>query len=913
MHANDGAVYMVATIGNHLIDKFSECRIMLTMVIFRISGGPLHVVSPKFQERHVVKSVSGWRFHRVWKRWYANNPASAEALSASSRWKIVDFDGPPEDAGNSRAFNSSLFEDHESSAVDTEFMPPAPEGLSYLPFQRAGIEYAMKRGSVLIGDDMGLGKAQPNDEPVLTPSGFVPMGSLSVGDFVVGSDGKPTRVMGVFPQGKLDVYRVTMTDGSWTRCCGDHLWSYRTRNDRARNRDGWRVNRLLDLKLKVGKSSDSDVFIPMVSAVDFDGFTPLDPWLIGALIGDGCFRHRLRFSNPEEDILEAVRLSLPPEMELGEVTEDGGCDHGIVGNRGVKNNLRKILEEAGLWGKYSYEKEIPLEWLHTSAACRLGILQGLMDTDGCPADGSGSAEYSTTSEKLASQVRWLVESLGGICTIHCKEEPIYEHNGEKRIGRKAWRCYVKLPNPEDTFLHSGQKRERMLVRRQRPPLRGIKSVIRDGESECTCIMVEAKDSQYVTRHFIVTHNTIQGLGIVNCLGSRNVLILCPAALKMNWGEEARKWLLHGQNVTVLGMDKDPEVNGPGVFVCNYEQIEKWKSLTHGRIWDVLILDEAQYLGNHLSKRTMATLGDPFDKGAVPAKKIVALSGTPISNRTDELFPLLRRICPDKFKFRRDFIDRYGDGQNLGELQMLLRDRCMVRRLKKQVLKELPEKWVREIPLECTTDAAREATVFYRESKDRYLAAMENPSGTTLADKEQSVREAESAMRAALAAALKATVMCKLDAVGEFVSEAIEEARASGSAKVIVFTLHVAMANYLEKKFVGRCVSLTGEDSNPHRRRDSVRAFQEDPKVELFIGNFKAAATGLTLTAANREIMAELHWNPAIMAQAEDRAHRIGQTRGVVVDYLVCKDTTDEDILRTIKRKRAEAAKALNQE
>ena len=536
------------------------------MVIFKISKGPLHVVTPRFSERHIMKSVGGWRWHHVWKKWWTNSATSAAALVSATSGKIVDFDGPPEKAGTFDAGAFDLFDDaHESSLTTTDFIPPSPAGLTYLPFQRAGIEYALKKSHCLIGDEMGLGK------------------------------------------------------------------------------------------------------------------------------------------------------------------------------------------------------------------------------------------------------------------------------------------------------------------------------------------------------------TVQALGLVNCIAAKNVLILCPAALKMNWGEESRKWLMHGQAVTVLGMDKTPEIQGPGVFICNYEQIAKWQSITHGRCWDLLVLDEAQYLGNRSSRRTMATLGDAFGNGAVPAKKIVALSGTPISNRTEELFPLLRRMLPHKFRFFREFEDRYGSGQNLGELQMLLRDNCMVRRLKKQVLKELPEKWVRDVVIDCATPQAIEATMRYREAKKRYMDMMHSPSGKSIEEKEQSIRDSESAMRSALSAALKATVSAKMQAVGDFVHDAIETARSEGAAKVIVFTMHIAMADYLEKRFSERCVSLTGEDTNPRRRRDAVRSFQEDKQTELFIGNFKAAATGLTLTAANREIMAELHWNPAIMAQAEDRAHRIGQTRGVVVDYLVCKDTTDEDILRTIKRKRKQAAKALNQD
>lgn len=404
--------------------------------------------------------------------------------------------------------------------------------------------------------------------------------------------------------------------------------------------------------------------------------------------------------------------------------------------------------------------------------------------------------------------------------------------------------------------------------------------------------------------------TVQALGVVNTLGLENVLIVCPATLKLNWRDEARKWLLR-KDLPVAVLGQKEELPKTGVFIVNYDQLEKWQSFTHGRLWDAVICDEAHYLGNPKSIRTRLCLGDPFGRGAIPAQRVIALTGTPVSNRVEELFPLLRRMMPDRFRFLRDFEDRYGSGQNSGELQMILRDKIMVRRMKKDVLKDLPSKWVRRIELPCEHEPALEATARYREARRKYAEMMREPVGANTQERAYALEVLQRGMQEAQAVAMRETKNAKTAGAVGFVAEAIEEARGTGAAKVVVFVWHATMAAAMAHRFGNRAVMVTGEDSDPHRRRDAVERFQNDPKVELFIGNLKAAGAGLTLTAANREIMVELHWNPALLAQAEDRAHRIGQTRGVIVDYLVCEGTIDEDIMRKIERKKKEAGAAVD--
>ncbi len=232
------------------------------------------------------------------------------------------------------------------------------------------------------------GRAQPYDSQVLTPDGFRDFGSLEVGDLVVGSDGLPTPVIGIYPQGRKQVYRVTTQDGASTLACGEHLWTVRTPEDKRRNR-----NRVLETREMIGKLRRGHIRryeLPVVGAVEFvPQPVPMDPYALGLLLGDGCLTTSTTpsFATADPQLAEELQARLP-EVELFRKDDinyvlrraGGGGRGGVI----TANPVTEILRKLGLAGTRSSTKFVPRQYLQNSATMRLALLQGLLDTDGGP-------------------------------------------------------------------------------------------------------------------------------------------------------------------------------------------------------------------------------------------------------------------------------------------------------------------------------------------------------------------------------------------------------------------------------------------------------------------------------------------------------------------------------------------------
>ncbi|KKN67991.1 hypothetical protein LCGC14_0455470 [marine sediment metagenome] len=358
----------------------------------------------------------------------------------------------------------------------------------------------------------GVGKAQPVDAEVLTPTGFKPIGTLHVGDVVIGRNGASTKVTGVYPQGRKDVYRVTLTDGTSTESCLEHLWLTSGSNDVSRGTGG-RVRSL-------GEIIDSGLFenhgqwqaykhhLPELAPVEFSGLgsLPVHPYLLGTLLGDGGLTKRsVHLHNPEDDVLRRAVSLLP----------DGDCAHPLLDGCGVRivrrewkyhtpTALSDAIAELGLRGARSWEKFIPRMYQFASVDDRLELLRGLADTDGHVNKCGTLLEYRTASERLADDVAFVARSLGGIVRVRTKI-PTYRHKGRKKKGRPAYILLIRFGNgvvPVSSSKHLARWRER-----EQPAYRSIAKVEKSRETGCVCIRVARPDGLYVTDDFIVTHNS----------------------------------------------------------------------------------------------------------------------------------------------------------------------------------------------------------------------------------------------------------------------------------------------------------------------------------------------------------------------------------------------------------------------
>ena len=368
------------------------------------------------------------------------------------------------------------------------------------------------------------GRAQPVDRQVLTPTGWQAIGELRVGDLVVGSDGQPTPVLGVFPQGRRHVFRVQAQDGASTLCCAEHLWTVRTPEDRRR---GTRRTLRTDEMIGRLRSHHQHRFeLPLVSApVEFEPReVPLDPYALGLLLGDGCLTTRTTpsFTTADPELAEALEERLDG-IELKRKSEVDYVLRHVDGHRGgviVANPVTVALRQLGLAGTRSSTKFIPEAYLHNSSDVRIGVLQGLLDSDGGPVTQPGRTcriQYTTCSSRLRDDVVFIVRSLGGVA--YSRTRPAEGRRPGLARGRAVYHRHdahvmdIRLPNGIEPFRLT-RKRDAYRAHGAGRPMRFIDSIEPAGEAETVCIQVGAADSLYVTDDFLVTHNTLNDSFII---------------------------------------------------------------------------------------------------------------------------------------------------------------------------------------------------------------------------------------------------------------------------------------------------------------------------------------------------------------------------------------------------------------
>ena len=436
--------------------------------------------------------------------------------------------------------------------------------------------------------------------------------------------------------------------------------------------------------------------------------------------------------------------------------------------------------------------------------------------------------------------------------------------------------------------------------------------------------------------------TVQALAVVASENAYPLVVVCPNTLKLNWEREVEKFFPH-LKVSVLNGTKKSEIEKSDVIVVNYD-------ILHGRGDDIvahgfksLVVDESHAIKNGVkgyacpvcdalvrgnSKKCSACMSTgikPVEKwsvkrtGAVmrlakmlqPEDFVILLTGTPITNRPNELIPQLEAIgrlanFGGSYKFKNRYCPQKNVAINTVELNNKLRETCFIRRLKTDVYGELPPlrnavqhlspasdemKWYRQIEADA---------IEYFAERARQIAKEEGSDGSAAYWEERlRLEPIENLIR--ITALREAIAKVKYNSIVEWLDNFIES---SDNEKVIVFAEHIEIVERLSKKYGNMAVKIRGGVS-VKKRQEAVDRFQNDPTCRIFIGNMKAASEGLTLTAASDVVFCELGWTPAVHDQCVSRCYgRINDMHGATAWYLLVPATVDTHVYGLLEEKRS---------
>lgn len=382
-----------------------------------------------------------------------------------------------------------------------------PDFYDYDYYYFQAIESAQDQGKHLcVAKARRKGYEQPYSEPVLTPTGYVPMGSLKVGDLVMNPNGSPVRIGDIVEQGTTEIYEVEFQDGRKVRCGANHLWAT------CRNGKKFYIMRTTDYmkrKLKQGSPGKEHYpyKIPELNPLKFDERpVTVDPYVLGVLLGDGYIcGDQVRFSTADEFIVQELQRRLP------DYTIEHKEQYSYVIKSKVKgvNELNRQLKDLKVKVK-SYDKFIPENYKFTSIENRFELIRGLMDTDGSVTNGA--CGFVSTSEQLIDDVVFILRSLGIRCK-KSKEIPgrnnVDFNNGNYSDTRPHWELTVTTE--EDIFKLPRKLEKIRKDRKYNYKGIGIKSIRKTGEFEKQrCLCIDNENHLYITKDFIPTHNSYKG-------------------------------------------------------------------------------------------------------------------------------------------------------------------------------------------------------------------------------------------------------------------------------------------------------------------------------------------------------------------------------------------------------------------
>lgn len=376
------------------------------------------------------------------------------------------------------------------------------------------------------------------------------------------------------------------------------------------------------------------------------------------------------------------------------------------------------------------------------------------------------------------------------------------------------------------------------------------------------------------------------------------VVVCPAGLKWNWAAEAYKFcgvraqVLDGQTPS----DDKPGLVEPPLYIINYEILQYWLPWLLRKNLVTSVFDEAHYISNRDAIRSKASR-----QLSKRTRNCLMLTGTPLTNRPAELWHILHCLKPHLYRGFRPFGNRYcrprrkpwgmeyKGASRVDELHRKLVNEVMIRRLKSDVLDDLPDKRRQVLPLTLSQDDAAD----YAAASHDFINWVANKQGVFTAE---TAARAEAITK--MTALKQLAARYKMKATVEWANDWF--AQQEPHEKLVMFGWHRKALDVFSRRI---CMEHTRIDGGtPKKKRQvAVERFQRDPNCRLIIGN-RAMCEGVTLTAASTLAFGELFWTPGLHAQAEDRIHRIGQKNAAMVYYLVARNTLEEQLAEIIQDK-----------
>ena len=420
---------------------------------------------------------------------------------------------------------------------------------------------------------------------------------------------------------------------------------------------------------------------------------------------------------------------------------------------------------------------------------------------------------------------------------------------------------------------------------------GLKGTLRPFQNRGVA-MIETKDGRTLLADEQGLGKTIEALAWLQLHRDRiPVIIVCPGSVKENWAVEAENWIPNPRTEVLYG-ETPWRITGD-IVIINYDIVHAWIDELRRLNAQIVILDEGQYIKSGKAKRTKAV------KKLKKSPYRLVLTGTPILNKPIEIKNAIDFINPDIFpndwEFRQEFCNpkyngfgwNFNGASHTDKLHQKLVDTIMIRRLKEDVMPELPAKVYSFVPMQMNNK--RE----YQFAEDNFIQFVRQNKGVVAAQK-ASGAEALVQIEALKQLAVQGVLEADLNWIEDFLET---------DQKLVVFATHKFVIDAIMNRFGSKiAVKIDGVTPMADRQR-IVDIFQHNPEVRLFVGNMKAAGVGITLTAASTVVFLELPWTPGELDQAIDRLHRIGQKFSVNVVFLLAKGSIVEKIARLLDTKR----------